>query len=152
MQQEFIVSRGTTTSGQQSFLPEDWKHSHNLYTLFHTSDMLSHRFMAWSVILYWLIVIRDSTQQQGLNSFLFQIETYIPEVLFFDFKNNFTWNKNTVKSSLLTDINFSFSIYTVTQNPMNFKNIPTFPWIINSWIAKFLNISALLQTFSHIFS
>lgn len=71
---------------------------------------------------------------------------------FFYFKNNVTWNKNTVKSSVLTHINFSLFLYTVAKNPMNYENIPTFPWIINSWIAKFLKISALLQTFSHFFS
>lgn len=140
MQHEFIVSRGTTTSGQQKQFPTKRLETQSqiVYNVLHTADMLSHRFMAWSVIQYWLIVIRDSTQQHGLNVFLFfQIETYKAEVLFLI--SRIMWNKNTVKSSILTLINFSLSIYTTRIYQLS-------PWITNSWIVtcKLLQLSALL--------
>lgn len=48
MQHEFIVSRGTTTSGQQKQFPTKRLETQSqiVYNVLHTADMLSHRFMA----------------------------------------------------------------------------------------------------------
>lgn len=125
------MSRGTTTSGQQKQFPTKRLETQSqiVYNVLHTADMLSHRFMAWSVIQYWLIVIRDSTQQHGLNFVFFSKLKLIKLKLI-----KYCKIVNFDSYQFLLVYIYTTRIYQLS------------PWITNSWIVtcKFLQLSALL--------